>query len=108
MTCREFRQQHGYTLNDLSIVTGYSISGISKWERECDTMPQDFVDKIFNKFGVVIEKQHRRFVFNEEHQEAVDELKNEIDELYKIIDKLQADNAKLTLKIESIEKICKE
>ena len=108
MTCREFRQQHGYTLRDLSIETGYSISGISKWERECDTMPQDFVDKIFNKFGVVIEKQHRRFVFNEEHQEAVDELKNEIDELYKIIDKLQEDNAKLTLKIESIRKICKE
>ena len=107
MTCREFRQQHGYTLKDLSAETGYCISAISKWERECETMPQEFCDKMFEKFNVVIKKQQRYFLFNEEHQEVVEELRNEIDELYKTIDKLQEENAKLKLKVESIQAICK-
>ena len=108
MNCREFRKKFSYTLKDLSIETGYSISAISKWERECETMPQDFVDKVFGKFGFLIEKQHRNYVFNDEHAEIVEQLKNEIDNLYKIIDKLQNDNVILTLKIQSIQKICKE
>lgn len=108
MKCREFRKQFGYTLNDLSVATGYSISGISKWERENDTMPKDFVDKIYDAYGVVIERQFRNFIFNVKHQGVVDELQEELKLLHNDLLELQEENIKLKKKLERISKICEE
>lgn len=102
MKCREFRKQFSYTLNDLSIATGYSISAISKWERENDTMPEDFVEKIYKEYGVVIERQFRKFIFNDKHNNAMAIYQNELNELYKELDKMSNENAKLKEKIAKI------
>lgn len=106
MTCREFRSQHGYTLNDLSIATGYSISAISKWERENDTMPEDFVEKVQKHFGVVIVRQFRKFIFNDKHNNAMAVYQNELNELYEELDKMSNENAKLKEKIAKISQMC--
>lgn len=108
MKCREFRKQFSYTLNDLSIATGYSISAISKWERENDTMPKDFVEKIYNAYGVVIERQFRNFIFNVKHQGVVNEFQEELRILHNDLLELQQENIKLKERLTKISKICQE
>jgi len=106
MKCREFRKQFGYTLNDLAIATGYSISGISKWERENDTMPKDFVEKIYKAYGVVIERQFRKFIFNDKHQDVLSVYQKELNELYEELDKTSNENAMLREKLAKISQMC--
>ena len=108
MKCREFRKEFKYTLKDLAIATGYSISAISKWERENDTMPKDFVEKIYKAYGVVIERQFRNFVFNVKHQGVVNEFQEELRLLHNDLLELQEENIKLKKKLERISKICQE
>ena len=108
MKCREFRKQFSYTLNDLSIATGYSMSAISKWERENDTMPKDFVEKIYNAYGVVIERQFRNFIFNVKHQGVVNKFQEELRILHNDLLELQQENIKLKERLTKISKICQE
>ena len=108
MKCRDFRKQFDYTLKDLASATGYSISAISKWERENDTMPKDFVDKIYKVYGVVIERQFRNFIFNVKHQGVVDEFQEELRLLHNDLLELQEENIKLKKRLERISKICEE
>lgn len=106
MKCREFRKQYNLTLAELSAETGYSLSAISKWEREQDTMPSDFVDEVYRVYGVVIERQIKNFVFNIKHQEEVNELLNEIALLQDELDKKSVENLELKKKLSEISKIC--
>lgn len=108
MTCREFRKKYNYTLNDVSVATGYSISAISKYEREIDTMTNDFVEKIQKAYNVTIIKQFRKFIFNEHHKDIISTYQNELNELYEELDKISKENTILKEKLSKIYQICEE
>lgn len=102
MKSREFRTMFSLTLDTVSIETGYSKAGISKWERELETMPQGYVDKIKEVYGVTIEKQHKFYVTNEKYDKAVKEYEERIKTLKNEKFKLEQENAKLQYKLKQI------
>ena len=102
MKSREFRTMFSLTLDTVSIETGYSKAGISKWERELETMPQGYVDKIKEVYGVTIEKQHKFYVTNEKYDKTVKEYEERIKTLKNEKFKLEQENAKLQYKLKQI------
>lgn len=60
MTLNEFRKSKGMTLSTLAGYLECSPSAISKYERNIETVPNDVIQKIKNKFGVTIEKQYNQ------------------------------------------------
>lgn len=88
MTSKEYRAKMSLTLRDVSAMTGFHPSSISKWENGIENMPQEYVDKFKKAYSVDIEKQSKCTVSRKD----LENLKNKYDEE---LVKLESENAGL-------------
>lgn len=88
MTSKEYRIKMSLTLSDVSVMTGFHPSSISKWENGVENMPQEYVDNFKKAYSVDIEKQSKCTVTRKD----LENLKNKYD---KELVKLESENAKL-------------
>ena len=88
MTSKEYRAKMSLTLRDVSAMTGFHPSSISKWENGIENMPQEYVDNFKKAYSVDIEKQSKCTVSRKD----LENLKNKYDEE---LVKLESENAGL-------------
>lgn len=88
MTSKEYRIKMSLTLSDVSVMTGFHPSSISKWENGIENMPQEYVDNFKKAYSVDIEKQSKCTVSRKD----LENLKNKYDEE---LVKLESENAGL-------------
>lgn len=108
MTSREFRGMFSLTLFSVAAETGFSPSAISKWERECDSMPQEYVNKVKEVYGVEIEKQWKNTVAKGVYNKTIVDYDKKISKLQERIRELEMQNAKLQYKLKQISTIAGE
>ena len=96
MTSKEYRAKMSLTLSDVSAMTGFHPSSISKWENGIENMPQEYVDNFKKAYSVDIEKQSKCTVSRKD----LENLKNKYDEE---LVKLESENAGLKSELRKIK-----